>query len=133
MTIRKFARLLNNREYGNEITSKEEELAKELGFVVVFGSSDDLAELRGAINDEVGCYGSGRLYLDKDGIFEECDCRCSYSQKFKQKCKIIEALWCKKDDVLWTYETDIPHETFNILEDGEVFCRGIVFKIENLL
>ena len=29
-------------------------LAKELGFVVVFGYSDDNAELRGAIDDEIG-------------------------------------------------------------------------------
>jgi len=30
------------------------------------------------------------------------------------------------------YETDIPHETFDIYEDGEKFCRGIVFSIDSL-
>ena len=32
----------------------------------------------------------------------------------------------------WSYETDIPHETFNIYEDGEVWCVGIVFSVEDL-
>lgn len=30
-------------------------------------------------------------------------------------------------DVTWTYKTDIPHETFNIHDDNELYCTGIVF------
>ena len=41
MTIKEFAGMLNGREYGHEITKKEEALAKKLGYVVVFGASDD--------------------------------------------------------------------------------------------
>lgn len=54
MTLKEFAKMLDGREYGGEITKEEEALAKELGFVVVFGYSDDNAELRGAIDDETG-------------------------------------------------------------------------------
>ena len=42
MTAKELAELLNGREYGNEITSDEEKLAKESGLVVVFGYSDDM-------------------------------------------------------------------------------------------
>ena len=44
MTLKEFAKMLDGREYLHEITKEEEALAKELGFVVVFGYSDDNAE-----------------------------------------------------------------------------------------
>ena len=34
--------------------------------------------------------------------------------------------------IAWTYRTDIPHETFMIYEDGEPYCRGIVFNIDDV-
>jgi hypothetical protein len=49
----------------------------------------------------------------------------------KGLCKTIEAIW-GKDGYSWTYKTDIPHATFDIFEDGEKFCRGIVFDIKSL-
>ena len=42
-----------------------------------------------------------------------------------------EAVW-GAGGVSWTFETDIPHETFNIYENGELFCVGIVFRMEDL-
>lgn len=135
ISIKEFAKLLNNREYGEEITDKEIELAKELGFIVVFGTSDDLLELRGVINDEIDCYNGGKIYIDKDGeydIFEECECNCKHSQLAKERCNIIEALWYQKENISWIYKTDIPHETFNILEGSKIYCRGIIFDVKNL-
>ncbi len=49
----------------------------------------------------------------------------------------ITAIWDGDTDengqlITWTYKTDIPHETYMIYEDGEPYCRGIVFSIENL-
>lgn len=135
ITIEEFAKLLNNREYGKEITDEEIKMAKELGFIVVFGTSDDLVDLRGVINDEIDCYDGGKIYIDKNGeygIFEECECGCKYSQEAKERCRLIEVLWCEESNVSWTYKTDIPHETFNILEDDKIYCRGIIFEIKDL-
>lgn len=39
MNIKDFALMLTGREYGHEINKDEEKLAKQLGFVVVFGAS----------------------------------------------------------------------------------------------
>ncbi len=107
MTIFDFAEGLNGREYGNEITPFEERRAKELGFVVVFGYSDDNAEFRGAYDEEIGCYDGGRVYEDAN--------------------KYIDAVWCE-GEYSWTYKTNIPHATFDIYEDGEKYCKGIVFQ-----
>ena len=55
MTLYEFANGLNGRSYDSEImTTFEEKRAKELGFVVVFGYSDDNAEFRGAYEEEKG-------------------------------------------------------------------------------
>lgn len=112
MTLKEFARMLDGRTYGLEITKEEEALAKNLGFVVVFGYSDDNAELRGAINDEIGCFDGGVL-------------------KHEDLPDTIYADWCPEDiDCAWAYGTQIPHESFNIYDrDGELYCVGIVCDI----
>jgi hypothetical protein len=131
LDIKEFAKMLDGREMGMEIKSTEENRARELGFVVVYGYSDDNAEFAGAISDEVGCFDGGTIYLDKDGIFENCECECKYSKRAKENCKVIEAKWCQ-DGYSWTYQTDIPHATFVIREEDEAYCRGIVFELKSL-
>lgn len=130
MDIKEFAAMLSGREYGEEITQTEELKAEELGFVIVFGYSDDNAEFRGAIVDEVSWYEGGKIYLSQDGIFEECECECKYSKAAKEKAKVIKAIW--GTEYSWVYETTIPYAEFEIFEDGEKYCKGIVFDIKEL-
>lgn len=136
MNAKELASKINGREIGDEITPAEERLAKDAGLVVLFGASDDLAEFRGAISDEIGCYDGGDLFITPNGPLEEhedrCECKwCGY-EAAKSKAKKIEALWNKEKGYSWTYKIDLPHETFEIVEDGKPYCRGIVFSIEDL-
>lgn len=131
MDIKEFAVGLDGVEYGYEFHN-DGKRAKDLGFVIVFGYSDDNTEFEGAIKEEAGSYEGATIYLDEIGIFEECGCECSHSVFAKEKCKTIKAVWHDEGPIAWTYETDIPHATFDILEDGEVWCRGIVFNIKSL-
>ena len=135
MTKEQLATLLNGREYRNEITELEEKQAKDDGLVVVFGASDDLMEFRGGINDEIGCYDGGIALIDEHGVLsdrESIDDDDELEEFFKRKpnTKKIEAVW--GGDISWAYKTSIPHATFDIMEDGEVYCRGIVFGISDL-
>lgn len=133
MTPQEFAALLDGRTYGSEITDDEANQAFDAGLVVVFGASDDLAELRGRIDDEVGCYDGGTIYLTSAGLLKN-DCSddgCPYFATLKEKAATIEAVW-GANGYSWTYETDIPHATFDILEEGEKFCRGIVFRLADV-
>jgi len=132
MTIQEFAKMLDGREMGEELTPVETEQAKKLGLVVVYGYSDDNAEFEGAIDDEVGCYEGDDIYLNQDGIFEECEEDCKYSKIAKENCKVITAIWDDGSGISWKYGTDIPHAEFDVMEDGEVWCRGIVFDIKSL-
>jgi len=35
-------------------------------------------------------------------------------------------------EYFWTIDTNIPHETFDILADGEKYCKGIVFSLNDI-
>lgn len=132
MNTKELAALLDGREIMEEITT-EEAAAKADGLVVVFGASDDLMEFRGAIHDEVGCYGGGTAYLTNTGLLQnDCDNdECPHFAKIKAMAATIKAVW-DRDGYSWLYETAIPHTTFEIFEDGETYCRGIVFALADV-
>ncbi len=105
-------------------------MMKAAGLVAVFGGSDDLMEFRGAINDEIDCYGGGHAYLTPDGLLEnKCDdSRCPYFEKAKVAAAKIKAIW-DQDGFSWVYETEIPHHTFVVMDEEETYCKGIVFRL----
>ncbi len=127
--MKELATLLDGCEYG-EIPVSLAERAREAGLVILYGASDDLAELRGAVEDEIGCYEGGELLIGKKGFVvprsDECEA-CEHYIQSLNRYKRVKAAW-GESGYSWTYETDTPHETFDILEDGEPYCRGIVFE-----
>jgi len=133
MTKNDVVKLLNGSEYPLKLSKElKTELAAN-GLVIVYGASDDLMGLDGAISDEVSCYDGGTAYLTSDGLLQnDCDDEdCPYFAKIKEKAATIEAIYYK-DGIEWTYKTDIPHETFEVMEDGRVYCRGIVFRLNDV-
>lgn len=134
MTKDEAAAELNGKKYGSEGTKGFFSAMKESGLVAVFGASDDLMEFRGAIEDEVGCYGGGAAYLTKDGLLtNDCDegDRCPYFAKIRQQAAPIKAEWDERG-FSWVYETDIPHVKFVIREDDVNYCEGIVFALADV-
>lgn len=139
MTAKELAIELNGRDTGEEMEWGEAQDVKAAGLVVVYGYSDDNVELCGAIDYEADSYDGGTVYLTKNGILEgptcSCaeDCECPYFAKEREKAKTIKAVWNDNfGGPAWTFETDIPHETFTIVDDGEPWCIGIVFSMEDL-
>ena len=135
MTSKELATLLDGNQYGNEITKEQEALAADNGLVVVFGYSDDAAELCGGIDDEVGAFDGTTFHVTRDGVLQAPDCGCDdckYFEVAKRDAAEIKAVWHDTGNPCWTYETDIPHEIFQIYEDGELFCVGIVFSLNDL-
>ena len=136
MDAKELAAKLNGREYRREITDEEARQAKEAGLVVVFGASDDLIEFRGAIRDEGGA--PGDVLIDTKGVLPSWDSASeseeSAQEYFERKAKsrTVEARFAEESNYTWIYKTDIPHETFEIVEDGEPYCRGIVFNIGDI-
>lgn len=134
MDIKEFAKSISGKEYGYPQFTKEEiETAKENGFVIVYGYSDDLMEFEGAIQDEGGCFDGGEVYFNKTEVCQNETDRSA----FDNYSNCINAVWDRDEDengnmITWTYETEIPHETFMIYEGGGPYCRGIVFGIDDV-
>jgi hypothetical protein len=138
LTPATLAARLSGRAYRHEITRDEEREAKAAGLVVVFGSSDDLVEFRGAICAEIGAYDGTTTHITTAGLLpswesidrdDEAACERYFENK-RGGAQTIDAPWCAEPGgPAWTFRTTIPHATFDILEDGELFCRGIVFAL----
>lgn len=124
MTAKEFAQRLGIREYDRELSKEEEKFALANGLVVIFGASDDLIELRGAIYGEFYAFNGGQCYVTKDGKVSE--------EPIPGGVK-IEAEWNSDYNLpTWTYKTDIPHETFMVMDDGDTYCRALVFSLADV-
>lgn len=144
-TAKEFASMFDGREYGAEVSANEHVMLKDAGLVAVFGASDDLMTFRGAITDEAYCWGGGIVHVDENGLLEnECensDCP-HFVTRQNNACSITavwndgsESEWDEDHAAAWSYATSIPHETFNIFDDGDddsdVYCAGIVFALKD--
>lgn len=136
MNALELAAKLHERQYRHEMSKAEELSAKEYGLVVVFGASDDLMEFRGAINDELGCYGGGEAHVDGEGLLPERD-NIDDDEELKKffsrqpNAKQINAEW-DKNGYSWVISTQIPHYAFDILDGDEPYCQGIVFALADV-
>lgn len=133
MNAKEFANLLNGRKYPFSLTREEQSIAKDNGLVVAYGSSDDLLEFEGAISEEFGACGGTEVPLGKFGFIEnECDNdECPHFLRLQKNAVIVKSVWCDCG-YSWLIETEIPHETFDVVEDGEPYCRAIVFSMRDL-
>lgn len=136
MTAQELAQQLTGMEYPVRIPSTVAKEAKAAGLVIVYGASDDLMEFEGAITDEFGAYEGTTVRVDGEGLIPdydnlEKDDKDALRDYFSREDGgvEIEALWCEEDGYSWTYKTSLPHSTFEVVEDGEPYCRGIVFAL----
>ena len=127
-----FAARMNGREYLDEITRAEDQEASKAGLLIVFGASDDLTEFRGLLRDEAGAYRGVEHKIisdDRGWSIASGDDECPRCKARMQKMRgvIIKAEWCPEGfSGSWRMSSPVPHATFDIMEDGELFCRGIV-------
>lgn len=135
LTKEEAAAALNGNEYAREGSDELFKMMRTDGLVAVFGASDDLMEFRGAILDEIGVYSGGTAFMTGRGLFTpSCDSEdCPHEKLRREASTTIEALWDHPEaNAAWSYKTEIPHVTFDIMEDGEVYCRGIVFALSDV-
>lgn len=129
--LKELVEMIGNLTYREEAPKSAITFAKENGIVIVWGESDDLIEFRGAVNDECGCWGGGIFYFSPEGLLED-NCDCKWARMAKEKCVELEARWCdEKSNYSWSYKIDVPHETFEIMDDDEQYCQGIVFYLKD--
>lgn len=144
ITKERLAEILNGREYRDEITEDEKKEAKEAWLIVVFWYSDDNVILNWAIDDEIWAWGWTSFYirwnhlLKLETLDEVLDSLDDYewylrwlANKDLESSKLIKA-HDDKDWYTWFIETELSHSTFDIMEDWEKFCRGIIIDKNDL-
>lgn len=136
MDMQEAAAALDGGEYAREGSPALFGAMKEAGLVAVFGASDDLTEFRGAIDDEAGAGDETEHYLTRQGFFanpcDNDDCPF-FREKLAAMTPAVVARWCPPGfDGSWLIETPLPHATFDVMEDGEVYCRGVVISVADL-
>lgn len=140
LTAEQFARLLDGREYTEEMSEDDNAIAAESRLFVFFGYSDDNLELRGIIYDEIGAYEGIEVCIAKTlhtpywGIINE-EMKAIVGNFVKNlKNFIVKIDWCPEYlDCSWLITTDVPSFPFDIMEDGDLFCRGIVIAESDVL
>jgi len=139
VTPKQLAERLNNIEYGEKFSQIILDDAKTFGLVIVTGASDDLIEFDGAAYEEFSAYGGALIPVGNDGepIFG-CEEPCNHCQAVvdQENAKInIDAKW-NENGYSWFLDINLPadkYAAFNVMEDGETYCRGIVFAIEDIV
>jgi hypothetical protein len=134
---------LNGRQYQEEMRGDEEVIAKHYGLLVIFGASDDLCELRGAINDEVSAWQGAEIHISKGGELlvtieeDEAEVLRKYGvlkvvEDARKAATKVTVHWCKTKEFSWTMETAAPHSTFDIMDGEDGYCRGVILDLKEL-
>lgn len=135
-TIQNEAACLHGSEYPFRPSLADQERWKKENIVVVFGASDDLIEFRGAIYDEAWVSDNEPVFFTRAGFpLNRCVCDDSpyFAEMLGKDMSSITPIWSGSEvDADWAYDTEIPHETFDIMEDGRIYCRALVFSIEEV-
>lgn len=139
LTVAQAAALLNGLEYPAREIEQHHKALRAAGLVAVFGQSDDLMEFRGAIYDEIGAWDGATAYVDCEGLMPSWDEAGRHEEaatdylRRKPSMRAIEAVWSPDEpEASWLIRTEIPHATFDIMEDGDLYCRGIIFALSDL-
>lgn len=149
MNLKEFAQKINELQLIDwQLYSVWHEQAKELGIIICYVNENEREEggishtidIEGAIVADYHCDTESGAVIDftNDGKWigdEELSVLKHYNSDFKYN--TLEAFKEPKRDgekyAEWAFETEIPHETFNVMNGTEVFCQGIVFLKESLV
>ena len=132
MDAKDIAAVLTGSEYPLRVPAEVAAAARAARLVIVYGASDDLMEFRGAVDDEVGAWKGTEVRLDAGGLvprFEDIDRDARDAEDRLRDCfrregggVAVKAVW-GDGGCPW------PHETFEVVEDGGTYCRGIVLAL----
>lgn len=135
MNAQQLADILNGSEYPFRLAPEIRDDAKAAGLVIVYGASDDLIEFDGAFRDEVGCGNGTNVLVNRTGAldpdFEDDECSAEQVAFLRKTSKPIHVHW-DEGEYAWKYTTPIKHAEFDILEDGEKYCRAMVINIDDI-
>lgn len=128
MTAAELAAKLDGKDF---MTEMPEDDARENRLFIVFGYSDDLIEIRGFQDEEIYAFSGETFYINPETGYvaaEEGD----ETEYFKNTVSNWGKVYGEYKNRVWEFETKIPHSTFNLYDEDDLFCKGIVFSMDDL-
>lgn len=115
---------LNNIDYRKEPHEGILNFMTDNKIIVIQGQSDDILDMYGFASEQFSAW---------DGFsFKDCDCEEFQREEFEilKDCG-IEMIWCPDSDRSWLVKANDKYEKkeFNIIEDGEVYCTGLIIDL----
>lgn len=143
--INELFKMCNGIEYTRDIPKDAEQYAKENGFIIIVGGSDDLMYCYGAksyMTDYVehGYGWDGNDLIDIDDKQLECEAKqiglkiwwCGHISSKSPYYKLENYDMDKMGAFSYTVNDDIEFKNFTVFEDekhNEVYCTGIIVKL----
>lgn len=135
--IQSFADRLDGEEYPFFPSRVDLEYAKANSLVVAFCLSDDLLEFCGAIYDELDAFEGTLGYIfngkaiSEDELIQDQKVLQKYGFLSSRPSLSVKAIWEPKGiDAVWLVKVmGTESASFNVMEDGRVFCQGAVFQL----
>ena len=126
MNAKELADKLNGIGYGERISPELLANAEESGLVIVYHWADVY----------YGDHGEPEAdsYIEMDGaVFYEGDAYEDNTLVEIEEHGIKINVRMHNRPPYWTYETPVPHRSFNVMQEGGVvFCKGIVFALADV-
>jgi len=135
MTKEQLAAMLKRSKYPLSLTNDLRKQAKENGLLVVYGASDDLIEFDGCFRDELGCGDKTSVLINRTGAldpdFEDDESSIEHAFFMKYTSKEIVTIF-GDGEYTWQYKTDIPHASFDIIDNDNLYCKAMVINVDDI-
>ena len=107
--------------------------AKASGLVVVYSARADIMTFEGAIRASASVFDGAYVQLNQTGLLTDVETGDYEDDAEAPSAPGIKVSWISAGAGMeWACETDIPHALFEVTEDGEFCCRGLVFALADL-
>ena len=120
LTKEKLAEILHGRNYLEETTRPIEIIAKENNLVICFGGRLDIIKFKGSVEE--------LFEINEDIYFDKKLANFGFENEYPNHIKIT----CYENDCFWNYKANFPVATFDIFEGRDLYCKGLVFSLEDL-
>lgn len=136
----KYLESFDMREFGSDLFS----IAKDQGWLVVYGHSDDCIEFEGCFRDET-YYDSNKFVLDKHGLIpswseidHEDEKACEEYFKRKKSTPLLTLYVFDNKDYedekfMWVFDSTHQNHKFKIYDGDDPFCVGLVIDFKKLI
>jgi hypothetical protein len=115
----------------DEISSMVKDLARRHDIVIISGLSDDLIEFDGAIDQEVSAFKGKTVGVSRRGdVFVVPERAEDFAVRHTTPFAEIHGRWCVEKGYGWTFDTELPHESFEM--GGPLPGRRIVFALSDI-